>query len=90
MTVPSTRIHSAQRGQQRFGLARAVELQVDHDVVWVVGGPQDPVAAHARFLPAYRIALECLLLALEAGNGMLDPQDVHVGPSLFLAIASRW
>ncbi len=52
-----------QRGEEGLRLARAVEVEVDHDVVRIVAGSEDPVAAHTRPLSADRIALEGLLPA---------------------------
>ncbi len=50
----------AQRTVNGLGLACTVELKVDYDVVGFVGRSEDPVAAHARLLPADRITVESL------------------------------
>src|SRR6185437_2959271 len=71
--------HIAQRSQHGFSLASTVELEVDHDVVRVVYRAQDPVAAHARPLPADRIVVERRLPGVEVGDWVFYPQDVHLG-----------
>ena len=50
--------HLAQRPEERFGRLRASELEVDHHVVRIVGGSQDPVAADARPLAPDGVAVE--------------------------------
>jgi hypothetical protein len=51
----------AQGSVNSLRLAYTVELQIDHDVVGIVDRAQDAVAAHARALPANRIAVESFL-----------------------------
>jgi hypothetical protein len=63
--------------QERFSLARAVELQVNYDEIEVVLWPKDLVPANAGSLAVRGVAIECLLPSLEVRNGVLDPYDWH-------------
>jgi hypothetical protein len=56
-----------QRIVNGLSLACTVELEVDHDVVGIVGRSEDPVAAHTRTLAADWIAVEDLLPRVEVG-----------------------
>jgi hypothetical protein len=51
--LPAMKVHSAlQRGEVGLSLASVVEVEVDHDVVGIVGGAQDPAAtAPAKWTP---------------------------------------
>ncbi len=78
-----------ERGEEGLRLARAVELEVDHDVVRIVGGSEDPVAAYTRPLPVDRIAVEGRLPGVEVADLVLDPQ-VCILPPLLGAKPSVW
>src|SRR6266571_8342693 len=64
--------HLAHRRKKTFRLVDAVEFEIDDGVVWIVNRPEDPVAAYARLLAVDRVAVECLLPGIEAGDWVLD------------------
>ncbi len=66
-----------QRDEKGLRLACTVEVEIDHDVVGIVDESEDPVAAHARLLPADRIAVEGRFPRVEVADLVFDPQDVH-------------
>lgn len=67
LCITSTRLHSS-RSVHGLGLACAIELQVDHDVIGIVARTEDAVTAHARALPADRIAVEGRLPGAVVGD----------------------
>src|SRR5574341_856496 len=70
--------HLLHGGEQGFGLAHAVEFQVDDSIVWIIDGAQYPVATHAGPLPAHRIAVEGGLPGVKILYGVFDMQEYHV------------
>src|SRR5438876_979366 len=65
------------RGDDAAGGGGGVELEVDQDVVRIVDGAQDAVAADAGLFAAGWIAVEGPLPGGEIGDGVLDSQDRH-------------
>jgi hypothetical protein len=68
-----------------FRFANVVELEVDHDIVRIVGGLEDPVAAHTRACPIETIVVEGGSPSVVVGNRVFDLQDVHPSRSLSYA-----
>src|SRR4028119_1720500 len=64
----------AEKGLRRAG---AVESKLDNDVVRIVGGLKDLVAAHARVLPLAREAVEGSLPGVEVADWVFDLKNVH-------------
>jgi hypothetical protein len=75
--APSATPQIAKRGAEGFRLGCAVELELDHDVVRVVGRAQNPITPHASSLPADWIAVERLLRGVVVPHSMFDLQDWH-------------
>ncbi len=67
-----------QRGPKGLRLLQAVELEVDHHIVWIIHRPHDLVAPHSRTLAAQRIAVKRLLSTGVTGNAVLDAQYGHL------------
>lgn len=68
--------HLAFGGEKGRRLARAVEVEADHDVVRVVDRAEDPVASHPRLLPASRVAIAGRLPGVEVADLVFEAQGV--------------
>jgi hypothetical protein len=63
--------------EKSFRFARVVELKLDDDVVRIVRGSQNLVAADARLLPLVGEAVEGCLPGVEVADWVFDLKDVH-------------
>ena len=64
--------------QERLGLTRAIEFQVDHDVIGVLLEPKDLVTANPGSLTVRGIPVEGFLPLLEILDGVFNPHDGHL------------
>src|SRR5205807_5729702 len=69
--------HPAHFGEKPLSVLNAVELEVDHHVVWIVDRPQDLISTNARTSAVGRIAVESALPTGEVGNCMFDTENGH-------------
>jgi len=66
------------RLHELFSLTGAIELQVNHHVVWVILQAKDLIAANARSCAIGGITVERLLPFFKTRDRVLNPYNGHV------------